>query len=238
MPGNGTGSRPRVLCVEDDADIRTLVARLLAEEGYEVMQADDALTAMQTIATKTPDLVLLDVVLPDVDGLELLSRVRRDSQVPVILLTGRGAEEERIGGLRHGADDYIVKPFSPGELLARVESVLRRSAATANDGGTGPDVLSFDGLEIDCTSRDVRVQGDPVELTAREFDLLAFLARSPRQVFSREQLLQNVWASSSDWQDSATVTEHVRRVRRKVEHDPDRPRWVQTVRGVGYRFDP
>jgi DNA-binding response OmpR family regulator len=237
MTSTGTGAGLRVLCVEDETDIRLLVARLLEEEGYEVLQADDALTAMQMISTKTPDLVLLDVVLPDVDGLELLSRVRRDSQVPVILLTGRGAEEERIGGLRHGADDYIVKPFSPGELLARVESVLRRSAAAAS-GANVPDVLSFEGLEIDCTSRDVRVRGDQVELTAREFDLLAFLARSPRQVFSREQLLQNVWASSSDWQDSATVTEHVRRVRRKVEDDPDRPRWLQTVRGVGYRFDP
>jgi DNA-binding response OmpR family regulator len=233
----GGAETSRVLCVEDEPDIRRLVVRLLAESGYEVYEAEDAFTAVQQIAAKAPDLILLDVMLPDVDGIELLTRLRRDSSVPVILLTGKGAEDERIQGLRQGADDYIVKPFSPGELIARVESVLRRAGQSGAHQAT-TSLLTFEGLEIDVASRDVRVKGAPIELTAREFDLLAFMARSPRQVFSREQLLQHVWSSSSDWQDSATVTEHVRRVRRKIEDDPDRPRWVLTVRGVGYRFDP
>jgi DNA-binding response OmpR family regulator len=155
--------------------------------------------------------------------------------VPVILLSAKGHENDRILGLRLGADDYVVKPFSPGELSARVSTVLRRRSPPV---ALAAACLEFDSLRIDTTSREVEVAGKPADLTAKEFDLLAFLASSPRQVFSRGQLLSQVWASSSDWQDPATVTEHVRRVRKKIEVNPDRPRWLITVRGVGYRFQP
>ena len=158
--------------------------------------------------------------------------------LPAVFLSGRGLEGDRIAGLRLGADDYVVKPFSAGELSARIESVLRRSRARLAPVSSAPSGVSFGELSIDPLSREVTCAGVPVELTAKEFDLLAFLAASPRQVFSRQQLLQQVWSSSREWQDEATVTEHVRRVRRKIEADPDRPRWIRTVRGVGYRFEP
>jgi len=229
-------TRGRILAVEDDAAVRGLLVRLLQDDGYEVFEADDALGAMEHLGANPPDLVLLDVVLPGVDGLDLLRRIRRKSTVPIIMLTGRTDEADRIEGLRSGADDYVLKPFSPGELVARVESVLRRSAPQA--ALVEQTVLAFDGLEIDPVAREVSVQGETVPVTAREFDLLAFLASAPRQVFTREQLLRQVWDSSAQWQDDATVTEHVRRVRKKIEADPDRPRWLVTVRGVGYRFEP
>lgn len=235
MAGVG-GTSGRILAVEDDAAVRGLLVRLLQDEGYEVFEADDALGAMEHLGANPPDLVLLDVVLPGVDGLDLLRRIRSKSDVPIIMLTGRSGEEDRIDGLRSGADDYVLKPFSTGELMARVENVLRRSSQNAR--GSDPAVLTYDGLKIDPAAREVSVQGAPVSVTAREFDLLAFLAAAPRQVFTREQLLRHVWGSSTEWQDDATVTEHVRRVRRKIEADPDRPRWLLTVRGVGYRFEP
>lgn len=216
--------------------MRGLLVRLLQDDGYEVFEADDALGAMEHLGANPPDLVLLDVVLPGLDGLDLLRRIRRKSTVPIIMLTGRTDEADRIEGLRSGADDYVLKPFSPGELVARVESVLRRSAPQA--ALVEQTVLAYDGLEIDPVAREVSVQGETVPVTAREFDLLAFLASAPRQVFTREQLLRQVWDSSTQWQDDATVTEHVRRVRKKIEADPDRPRWLVTVRGVGYRFEP
>ena len=216
--------------------MRGLLVRLLQDAGYEVFEADDALAAMEHLGANPPDLVLLDVVLPGIDGLDLLRRIRTKSPVPIIMLTGRTAEADRIEGLRSGADDYVLKPFSPGELVARVESVLRRSEPQA--ALVEQAVLVFDGLEIDPGAREVRVKGATVPVTAREFDLLAFLASSPRQVFTREQLLRQVWDSSAQWQDDATVTEHVRRVRKKIEADPDRPHWLVTVRGVGYRFEP
>jgi two-component system phosphate regulon response regulator PhoB len=181
--------------------------------------------------------VLLDVVLGQEDGRELLLELRALSDVPVVFLTGRGLETDRIAGLRMGADDYIVKPFSPGELAARIESVLRRCRPVQPTlpvtGG-----LSFGTLRIDRRSREVSYGTDLIDLTAKEFDLLVFFATSPRQVFSRQQLLEHVWSSSCDWQDEATVTEHVHRLRRKIEGEPDRPRRIVTVRGVGYRFEP
>lgn len=226
----------RVLLVEDDPQVRGLVVRVLSESGIEVEEAADALSAMARIGARVPDLVILDIGLPDVPGLDLLGRIRQEHDVPVVVLTGAGSEGDRVAGLRGGADDYVVKPFYPSELAARVERLLR----PRTDGRAAPDdnVVRFDGLEIDRRSRECRVRGEPVALTAKEFDLLAFLAGSARQVFSREQLLRNVWDSSGEWQDDATVTEHVRRIRRKIEADPDRPRWVRTVRGAGYRFEP
>jgi DNA-binding response OmpR family regulator len=229
-------ARRSVLVVDDEPLVLQFVIDLLRSAGYEPIGAEDALAAAELLGSERPELVLLDVNMPGVDGLSLLQRIRRSSDVPVILLTGRGDEQDRIDGLRSGADDYIVKPFSVGELLARVESVLRRSRP--GRVATEPTELRFDALTIDPLTREVRLGEVAVDLTSKEFDLLVFLARSPRQVFSREQLLEQVWNSSSAWQDSATVTEHVRRVRRKIEPDPDNPRWLQTVRGVGYRFQP
>ena len=227
----------RILAVEDEPLVRGLIVDVLVMEGFEVFEADDALAAARLMAECRPDLVLLDLNLPGANGLDLLAHLRRDGDVPVIILTGAGSEQQRIAGLKEGADDYIVKPFSPGELVARIETVLRRTQRTEAPA-PADDLKSFDGLTIDSRSREVHADGKKVDLTAREFDLLAYLAASPRQVFSREQLLRQVWGSSSEWQDPATVTEHVRRVRRKIEADPDEPRWVQTVRGVGYRFEP
>ena len=227
-----SGSRTKVLIIDDDPQLRTLVARLLSHEGYETHAAADATEAVDALRTVAPDLVLLDVMMPHTDGIDLLADIRTKSSIPVIMLTGRGDEADRILGLRTGADDYVVKPFSPGELTARIESVLRRAAPPASTE------LQFGDLRIDLTTRDVTVGGTAVALTAKEFDLLVFLATSPRQVFDREQILTHVWSSSAEWQDPATVTEHVRRIRRKIERDVDRPRWVCTVRGVGYRFEP
>jgi two-component system, OmpR family, phosphate regulon response regulator PhoB len=222
-----------ILLIDDDAQIRTLLSRLLDQDGYHSIQAVDAPTAMEVVVTGHPDLVLLDVLMPTTDGIELLQQIRVASDVPVIMLTALGNEADRVLGLRMGADDYVVKPFSAGELTARIDSVLRRSRPT--NGDVEQVSATF---RIDATSRDVHVRGTLVELTAKEFDLLAFLAASPRQVFTRAQLLDHVWASSSEWQDTATVTEHVRRLRQKIEEDPENPLLLQTVRGVGYRFEP
>ena len=174
------------------------------------------------------------------DGRMVLARIREMGDLPVILISGKGDTADRVLGLRLGADDFLPKPFSPVELVARVETVLRRSqsrpAPAAPAALEGPDPAR--GLEVNEVTREVNIDGASIDLTAKEFDLLAFLARSPRQVFSRGQLLEHVWSSRSDWQDEATVTEHVRRVRHKIEPDPSRPRWITTVRGVGYRFEP
>jgi DNA-binding response OmpR family regulator len=172
-------------------------------------------------------------MLPEKDGFAVLHEVRKDSTIPVILLTARGEEPDRVVGLELGADDYVVKPFSPRELTARVRSVLRRTRPEPVN-----ETLTFDDLEIDRRSREVRVGGRLAELTPREFDLLVFIASHPRQVFSRGQLLQHVWESSSDWQDPATVTVHIGRLRTKLEANPAKPRRIATVWGVGYRFEP
>jgi len=223
-----------VLVVDDDAALRDLLVAGLGEDGFRVEVAGDLVGARAKLsATPSPEIVLLDIQLAGEDGLGLLGEIRRTSEVPVILLTGKGRESDRIVGLKLGADDYVVKPFSLGELSARIESILRRSSARP----VGVS-LEFGRLTVDTLSREIRVDGQVRDATAREFDLIAFLASSPRQVFNREQLLDQVWGSSSEWQDSATVTEHVRRIRKKIEDDPDRPRWVITVRGVGYRFEP
>jgi DNA-binding response OmpR family regulator len=220
-----------VLVVDDDPDIRTLLNRYLTSDGFEVDEAPDGAAAMAAIARRQPDLILLDLRLATEDGFDVLDRVRKTSDVPVIMLTGRTAESDRVLGLRLGADDYVVKPFSPAELSARIATVLRRTRPKATR-------LDFGDLALDLRTREVWVRGQAVSTTAKEFDLLAFLASSPRQVFSREQLLSQVWGTYDDWQDPATVTEHIRRVRGHIEADQKHPRWIVTVRGVGYRFDP
>jgi two-component system, OmpR family, phosphate regulon response regulator PhoB len=223
--------------VEDDEETRRLLTRLLSAEGYAV---EAVATSTEALAAPDADLVLIDIVLGAEDGRDLLQELRRISDVPVVFLTGRGHEMDRIAGLKMGADDYVVKPFSPGELSARVDAVLRRSRP--KDGGStersGKKGLEFGPLRIDPVAREIEVDSELIELTAKEFDLIFFLASSPRQVFSRQQLLEHVWSSSREWQDEATVTEHIRRVRRKIEADSDRPQWITTVRGVGYRFEP
>jgi DNA-binding response OmpR family regulator len=226
-----------VLVVDDEPMLRNLLSRLLHMEGYDVIEAEDGQTALALVDDRQPDLVLLDVMLPARDGLDTLGDLRQTSDIPVILVSALGEEADRVIGLKMGADDYVVKPFSAAELSARIESVLRRAAMRAAPEAPS-NHLSFNGLAIDLQSREVTLLGARVEMTAKEFDLLAFLAASPRQVFSREQLLRQVWESSSDWQSDATVTEHVRRLRKKIEEDPDQPRWITTVRGVGYRFEP
>lgn len=210
-----------------------VVSRYLEREGYQVDTAADGGEAASLLKDRPPDLVILDLMIPQVDGLDLLKEIRKDGDTPVIVLTAKGDEGDRVLGLELGADDYVVKPFSPRELAARVRSVLRRSGSSLSDTR-----MVFGPLKIDPATREVTVEGRAVELTAREFDLLAFLASSPRQVFSRGQLLAHVWGSSLEWQDPSTVTVHIGRIRHKIESDPQEPRWIGTVWGVGYRFLP
>jgi DNA-binding response OmpR family regulator len=230
---NGSGAVRRILVVDDEPMVREVLVTYLEREGYAVDQATDGKTALELAVSAKPDLIVLDVMLPEVDGFAVLTRLRQTSSVPVILVTARTAEPDRIVGLELGADDYVVKPFSPREVVARVRSVLRRAHAPMVS-----DRLEFDGLVVDGSSREVRLDGDPVELTPKEFDLLAYLAASPRIAMSRSTLLENVWDSSPYYQDPSTVTVHVARLRQKIERDPNQPRWITTVRGVGYRFEP
>jgi DNA-binding response OmpR family regulator len=223
-----------VLVVDDEPMVREVVVAYLEREGFRVDEASTGRAALKCIEESSPDLVVLDVMLPELDGFSVLSELRRSRDVPVILLTARTEEPDRVAGLELGADDYVVKPFSPRELVARVRSVLRR--ATAADRPA--EVLVFDGLRIDEQARVVTLDEREIDMTPKEFDLLAFLAKSPRQVFSRGQLLEQVWDSSADWQDPSTVTVHVRRLRRKLEVDQENPRWITTVWGVGYKFEP
>ena len=234
--GTGPDAVARVLVVDDEPMVREVVARYLAREGFSVTEAGDGLSAMTAVDSFRPDLVVLDVMLPGRTGFDVLRtlRARGDAAPPVILLTARVEESDRVLGLELGADDYVVKPFSPRELVARVRTVLRRAQRVPETG----EPLTFDGLAVDPRSREVHVGDERVELTPKEFDVLAFLAASPKQVFSRAQLLHHVWDSSPDFQDSATVTVHVRRIRNKIELNPDEPRWITTVWGVGYRFEP
>jgi DNA-binding response OmpR family regulator len=227
-----------VLVVDDEPMLRSLLSRLLRMEGYDVIEAQDGEEALTQVEARQPDLLLLDVMMPARDGLDVLTDLRKTSDVPVILVSALGQEADRVLGLKLGADDYVVKPFSAAELSARIESVLRRAQQRSGDRAPSSNRLGFEGMAVDLQTREVTISGENVEMTAREFDLLAFLAGSPRQVFTREQLLRQVWGSSSDWQSDATITEHVRRLRRKIEKDPDHPRWITTVRGVGYRFEP
>jgi DNA-binding response OmpR family regulator len=223
----------QILVVDDEPMVREVVVAYLEREGFRVAEASTGRAALKQIEEVQPDLVVLDVMLPEVDGFSVLTELRRKGDIPVILLTARTDETDRVLGLELGADDYVVKPFSPRELVARVRSVLRRSAPA----GKPAQVLEFDDLRIDEQARTVALQGSEIEMTPKEFDLLAFLAKSPRQVFSRSQLLEQVWDSSADWQDPSTVTVHVRRLRRKLESDQENPRWITTVWGVGYRFE-
>jgi two-component system response regulator ResD len=230
-----TDTAPYVLVVEDDATVSEVVVRYLEREGLTVQTASDGATALASAEAHWPDLVVLDLMLPGIDGIEVCRRLRAEAPVPVIMLTARGDEDDRIVGLDLGADDYITKPFSPRELTARVKAVLRRAAGTV----TTPDLpgrIEAGDLVIEVTAHEVRKHDELVSLTAREFDLLVFLAARPRRTFRREELLEHVWGYT--YGDSATVTVHVRRLREKLEPEPSAPRHLNTVWGVGYRWDP
>jgi DNA-binding response OmpR family regulator len=224
----------KILVVDDEPNIREVVALYLRRDGHAVVPAADGDEALRLYHQTRPDLVVLDLMLPRMNGLEVCRRIREGRSVPVIMLTARGEEEDRILGLGLGADDYVVKPFSPRELAARVEAVLRRANAPA-EGPAGGRVLVFDDLRIDPNTREAAVGGETATLTAREFDLLYHLASQPRRVFTRDQLMEAVWGYAFS-ADTSTVTVHVRRLREKLEADPSHPRHLQTVWGVGYRF--
>jgi DNA-binding response OmpR family regulator len=222
---------PTVLVVDDEPIVREVVVGYLRREGFRTLEAEDGNRARELLEADLPSLVVLDLMLPGMDGLELCRWIRARSNLPVIMLTARGEEADRIVGLELGADDYVTKPFSPRELTARVRTVLRRSSSpTFSDAR-----LSVGALEVDASTREVTKAGEAVRLTAREFDLLWFLASHPRRVFSRSQLMDRVWGYEAAL-DTGTVTVHVRRLREKIEDDPSRPRFLETVWGVGYRF--
>jgi len=222
-----------VLVVDDEPTIRDVVVRYLRRDGYETLEAADGNRARELIEQSTPSLVVLDVMLPGTDGLALCRWIRSRSSLPVILLTARGDEVDRIVGLELGADDYVTKPFSPRELAVRVRTVLRRIGPQA----PREQRLVAGDLVIDAATREVTKAGRPVQLTAKEFDLLRFVAGHPRRVFSRDQLMSRVWGYEAAY-DTGTVTVHVRRLREKLEEDPSKPRLLQTVWGVGYRLCP
>ena len=223
----------KILVVDDEPNIREVVGLYLRRDGHAVVSAADGEEALELYQRTRPDLVVLDLMLPKVSGLEVCRRIQAERRVPLVMLTARGEEEDRIVGLGLGADDYVVKPFSPRELAARVEAVLRRTgeAARPADGSA----LVFGDLRLDPATREVTVRDEPVTLTAREFDLLRHMASQPRRVFTRDQLMEAVWGYAFS-ADTSTVTVHVRRLREKLEDDPAKPHYLQTVWGVGYRF--
>ena len=224
----------RILVVEDEPMVAEVVGRYLRRDGHDVQCVADGAMALDAFTRFQPDLVVLDVMLPNLDGMEVCRQIRAMSQVPVIMLTARGEEIDKLLGLGLGADDYMTKPFSPRELAARVKTVLRRSSARADIDG---EALRFEDLRINGRTRVVEDHRGAIKLTAREFDLLIHLAKHPNQVFSRDQLMNSVW----DYEfagDASTVTVHMRRLRAKVEADPSRPRHLKTIWGVGYKFEP
>ncbi|HYN52710.1 MAG TPA: response regulator transcription factor [Thermoleophilaceae bacterium] len=226
-------ARGSILVVDDEPTITDVVSRYLERAGYSTRIAGDGAHALRLAGESRPDLVVLDLMMPGMDGLEVMRRLREHERISVILLTAKGEHTDRIIGLRLGADDYVVKPFSPAELVARVDAVLRR----VDNSPQLEEPIVFDDLELDPVARRVTVRGEEAQLTVREYDLLLHFVRHPGQVFSRDQLMDTVWQYSF-YTDTSTVTVHVRRLRAKIEEDPSSPRWLQTVWGVGYRFQP
>jgi DNA-binding response OmpR family regulator len=222
-----------VLVVDDEPTVREVVVRYLRRDGFETLEAADGRQARRLLEQHTLSLVVLDLMLPGTDGLALCRWIRAHSSLPVIMLTARGEESDRIVGLELGADDYVTKPFSPRELAARVRTVLRRSGDEVPAG----EPIEFGRFVLDGAAREVKKDGVPLKLTAKEFELLWFFARHPRRVFSRDQLMSSVWGYAAAF-DTGTVTVHVRRLREKLEDDPSRPRHLETVWGVGYRLVP
>jgi DNA-binding response OmpR family regulator len=224
----------KIVIVEDEPSISEVVSLYLKRAGYGVTCFSDGLAALNAFADQLPDLFILDVMLPGMDGFTLTRNLRDRSDVPIILLTSRREESDRIAGLELGADDYVVKPFSPQELVSRVRAVLRRAHASAEKTDEG--IMSFRNLLINPQTREVSLDGKNIVLTAKEFDLLHYLALHPRQVFTRDQMLEKIWGSY-DYIDPSTVTVHIRRLREKIEQDPTSPVHLVTVWGVGYKFE-
>lgn len=224
----------RILVVEDEHMVAEVVERYLRRDGYAVTVVHDGGAAMAAFDQLSPDLVVLDLMLPGLDGMEICRRIRSHGETPIIMLSARAEELDKLLGLGVGADDYVTKPFSPRELAARVRTVLRRSARPSSQG---TDTLRFAGLRIDRRGRTVESDSGQLAVTAREFDLLYYLASHAGQVFSREQLMDTVWDYTYAG-DAETVTVHMRRLRTKIETDPSRPRYLKTVWGVGYKFEP
>jgi len=226
---------PKILIVEDETIVADVVSRYLRRDGFQVVIASDGQAALDIAREQSPDLVLLDLMLPKIDGLEVCRRLRATSSVPIIVVTAKGDEADRIVGLELGADDYVSKPFSPRELVARVRAVLRRTKQPIPAAVTD-DTVRVGPILIDPAGRHATVEDEPVELTAKEFDLLWFLVRNVGQVFSRTQLLDKVW-DDEYFGDESTVTVHIHRLRSKIEPDPVRPRYLKTVWGVGYKLE-
>ena len=224
------GVTQRCLVVEDDEGNRLLLTRFLTQEGFEVEAVADGPSAIRAVTTDPPDVVILDLGLPGIDGIDVLRTIRRDSGVPVLVLTGRDDEAAKLAGFEVGADDYVVKPFSLAEINARVRALIRRGAPIARK-----ERIEFDRLVIDLGSAVATLDGVPIELRPKEFGLLAFMASDPGRCFSREELLEHVWGSTEGWQQAATVTEHIHRLRARLAVDESHD-WIQTVRGMGYRF--
>ncbi len=232
---DGRMEQTRILVVEDEPTVVDVVSRYLERESFDVRSEQDGARGLKLFSSFRPHLVVLDLMLPSMDGMEICRRIREHSRTPVIMLTARGDEMDRIAGFETGADDYLAKPFSPRELVVRVKAVLRRSLG---DSSVAPrERISSGGVVIDPKTRQVERDGARVDLTAREFDLLWFLASHPGEVFDREQLLKQVW--QYEWHgDPSTVTVHIRRLRTKVELEPDEPKHIKTVWGIGYRWEP
>lgn len=225
-----------VMVVEDDDAIRMVLRTNLEDEGYRVLEATTAEQGLVIVQDEDPDVVLVDLRLPGIHGLDLVRSLRATSQVPIIIVTAQTDSHDVVAGLEAGADDYVTKPFSPAELVSRVKAVLRRTQGKNRAGEPEPPI-QYTGLRIDPTTREVTVRGTLVDLTATEFNLLWFMASHPRQVFNRAQLLESVWGFS-DYVDPSTVTVHIRRLREKIEADPSQPACLQTMWGVGYKFEP
>lgn len=223
----------RLLVVDDDAKLRAALMYSLRQEGFDVLTAEDGLTALEAFRREEPDMVVLDVMMPNLDGLEVCRRIRRESDVPILMLTARNSELDKVVVLEIGADDYLAKPFSMREFLARARAMLRR--ASHRGGAPLMGVLETEGLRVDLPRQRVEAYGQEVSLKPKEFELLAFLLRHRGQVFGRDQLLARVWGSDYA-RDSRTVDTHVKTLREKLGDKADRPRWIETIRGVGYRF--
>ena len=221
------------LVVDDDHESRSTVAAAIAPAGYRVIEATDAEQALEAVRVQSIDVVVLDLGLPGRNGLDVLLSLRQYSDVPVLIVSATTDPTTRVAAFRFGADDFLVKPIFPAELSARISTVMRRT-----HGSSRQQVFRFGDLSFDSEARELRRAGELVELTPKEYELLHFFVSNPRQVFSRAQILEKVWNSSAEWQQVSTVTEHVRRLRLKIEDDATDPRWIQTVRNIGYRFDP
>ncbi|PFA70345.1 DNA-binding response regulator [Bacillus sp. AFS015802] len=224
----------KVLLVDDEENIVDVCARYLVREGYEVMEAFNGKEALERYESFQPDIVILDIMMPEMDGWQVAEKIREDHDIPIIMLTALGQEKDRIYGLTIGADDYVTKPFSPRELLLRVKNVLRRTHSAP--AGKDPEVLEWEGLIIDPHKRKVIAEGQEVDMTVKEFELLSLLAQHPSQVFSKSQLIETLWGYEY-FGDANTINVHIRRLREKIEVDPSAPKWIKTVWGIGYKFE-